>query len=123
MQRSFKITLPADTNSHNLFSLIVGGTVYGTAQGGTAETAITGAIPTDGTFPDRCQYLAINGDAANTGTVAVNDRNAANTSGIPFAKSLPFSLGPFPTNSICLKDWLMAGSANSQAFEVAIVYT
>ena len=87
MFRTFKITLPADTNNHNLYSLIVGqvsGTNiqgYGLAQGGTNETGITGAIPSSGILPDRGTFLEIQADGANANTLTINDSNYANTTG------------------------------------------
>src|ERR1700679_1823959 len=87
MFRTFKLTLPADTSNHNLFSLIVGKVSntniqgYGLAQGGTDETGITGAIPASGILPDRGIFLEIQADSANANTLTVNDSNSANTTG------------------------------------------
>lgn len=117
--RAFKVTLPADTNNHNLYSLIVGTSNYGSAQGGTDETGITGAIPTDGILPDRVSFLSITADSGNTGTIAINDRNNANTTGETLAATKQYAQTS-TRNGICLKDFLIAGSANSQAFEVNI---
>lgn len=120
MMRSFKITLPNDENNHNLFSLIVGTAVYGLVNGGTNETAITGAIPKDGILTDRVSLLSITGDSGNAGTVTINDRNSTNTTGPVPAKSVIFNIGPFNRNSICLKDYFLQGSVGSQIVEVLI---
>jgi hypothetical protein len=119
MFRTFKVTLPADTGNHNLFSLIVGTSSYGAANGGTNETGITGAIPTDGILPDRVSYLEIQADLGNTSTLTINDRNNANTTGkvINVGDSFIVSMNK---NIICLKDYFLQGGANSQAFEVRI---
>jgi hypothetical protein len=120
MMRTFKITLPADTAVHNLFSLIVGTAVYGLVNGGTNETGITGVIPSGGIMPDLVSLLIIIGDSGNTGTVSINDRNNANTTGPVPAKSTIFNIGPSMKNSINLKDYFLQGSAASQVVEVLI---
>lgn len=118
MIRVFSITIPADTNYHNLFSLIVGTAVYGTAQGGTNETAITGAIPTDGILPDRaCQLIF--GGTATTG-VLISDRNNANTAGYPLVNNVQTILGTPGVNAISLKDIFVKGSGLT--FNIVIVY-
>lgn len=117
--RAFKVTLPADTNNHNLFSLLVGTSIYGAAQGGTNETAIAGAIPTNGILTDRVSYISLTADSGNAGNVAINDRNNANTTGEVLAAGKQF-LQTSTRNTICLKDFLIAGSANSQVFELNI---
>ena len=116
--RAFKITLPADTNYHNLFSLIVGTAKYGSVNGGTNETGITGAIPTDGILPDRGNFLEIQADGGNSGTLTISDRNNANSTGKVLNPGDPFQAGPFNVNAICFKDYFIKGSANSQAMEV-----
>jgi hypothetical protein len=115
--RTFKITLPADTSNHNLFSLIVGTANYGLANGGTDETGITGAIPTDGILPDRGTNLEIQSDSGNANTLTVNDRNNANTTGKVLNKTDVFSVSS-NRNTICFKDYLLKGGAVSQACEV-----
>jgi len=117
--RSFKVTLPADTNVHNLYSLIVGTANYGLANGGTNETGITGAIPTDGILPDRVSKLEIQADSGNAGNLTILDRNSANTTGKVLAAGDPI-LSQSSRNTICLKDYLLKGSAASQACEVEI---
>lgn len=117
--RAFKVTLPADTNEHNLFSLLVGTANYGLANGGTNETGITGAIPTDGILPDRVSFLQITADSGNSGTISINDRNNANTTGQVLAKSVSYTQNS-TRNTVCLKDFFMLGSADSQAFEMNI---
>jgi hypothetical protein len=123
MFRTFKIALPADTNNHNLFSLIVGtpsGTNvqgYGLAQGGTDETGITGAIPSSGILPDRGTSMEIQADSANANTLTINDRNNANTTGKVLSSGDVFDVES-SRNTICFKDYFLQGGANSQACEV-----
>lgn len=125
MFRTFKITLPADTNNHNLFSLLVGtpGSTnvqgYGLAQGGTNEAGITGAIPTDGILPDRGCFLEIQADAGNANTLTVNDRNYANTTGKVLSSGDTFDVDS-DRNTICFKDYFLQGGAASQACEVRL---
>lgn len=119
MFRTFKITMPADTNNHNLFSLIVGTAAYGAANGGTDETGITGAIPTDGILPDRGTFLEIQADVANANTLTINDRNNANTTGKVLTSGQTFEVS-MHENTICYKDYFLKGGANSQACEVRI---
>ncbi len=114
MHRTFSITLPADTNYHNLFSLIVGTSIYGLAQGGTNEIGITGAIPTDGILQDRVQELTITVDS---GSVFISDRNHANSAGDAYLANQ--SLTKRSTrNTICLKDYLLAGAAGSETLTI-----
>ena len=130
--RTFKVTLPADTNNHNLFSLLVGQVSntnpqgYGLAQGGTNETGITGAIPSntisppnDGILPDRGAFLEIQADSANASTLTVNDRNFANTTGKVLNTGDVFSVS-VNRNTICFKDYFLQGGAASQAFELRL---
>jgi hypothetical protein len=125
MFRTFKITLPADTLNHNLFSLIVGKTTntnvqgYGLAQGGTDETGITGAIPASGILPDRGIFLEIQADSANANTLTINDSNSANTTGKVLNSTDVFSVSS-SRNTICFKDYFLKGGANSQACEVRL---
>ena len=115
--RTFKITLPNDTNNHNLFSLIVGTANYGKTNGGTDETAITGAIPTDGILSDRGNFLEIQADSGNGNTLTVNDRNSANTTGKVLNAGDTFDVES-SRNSVCLKDYLLKGGAGSMTCEV-----
>jgi hypothetical protein len=125
MFRTFKITLPADTNNHNLYSLIVGQVSssnphgYGLAQGGTNETGITGAIPSSGILPDRGTFLEIQADAANANTLTINDSNNANTTGKVINATDVFSVTS-SRNTTCFKDYFIQGGANSQKFEVRL---
>lgn len=120
--RTFKLTLPADTNNHNLFSLIVGTANYGAANGGTDETGITGAIPTDGILHDRGTFLEIQADSANASTLTVNDRNSANTTGKVLVSGDTFQVAS-GRNTICFKDYILKGGAASQACEVRLENT
>lgn len=117
--RTFKVTLPADTNNHNLFSLIVGTASYGLVNGGTNETGITGAIPTNSILSDRGNFLEIQADSLNASTITINDRNFANTTGKVLNVGDIFSLSS-NRNSICFKDYFIQGGAASQAFEVRL---
>jgi hypothetical protein len=119
MFRTFTITLPADTNNHNLFSLIVGTAIYGLVHGGTNETAITGAIPTDGILPDRGISLEVQADANNGSTLTINDRNNANTTGKILNAGDTFATSN-NRNTICFKDYFLQGGANSQVCEVRL---
>lgn len=118
--RSFKITLPADTSEHNLFSLIVGTAYYGLVNGGTNETGITGAIPTNGILTDRVSSLQINNDTTVAGTLTVSDRNYSNSTGVNIATGLGYTIGPFSRNNICLKDYFIKGSEDSQVLEILV---
>ena len=119
MFRTFKLTLPADTNNHNLFSLIVGTASYGLVNGGTNETGITGAIPTDGILPDRGIFLEIQADSGNANTLTINDSNNANTTGKVLNATDVFSVSS-GRNTICFKDYFLQGGAASQACEVRL---
>lgn len=124
-QRQFKITLPADTNNHNLYSLLVGQVSntnirgYGATEGGTNETGITGAIPTDGILPDRGNYIQIMPDNGNTGNIIINDRNFANSTGPSYPKNVAYTISN-SVNSVFFKDYFIQGSAASQVFELTI---
>ena len=92
MFRSFTITI-ADTNYHNLFSLIVGTSVYGAAQGGSNETAITGAVPSSGICPDEVYFVYLLPPA---GGATLADNNNANNAGVALPTaglSIPASRG------------------------------
>lgn len=110
MQRSFSITFPDNTGYHNLYSLLVGTAVYGAVHGGTDETAVTGAIPTDGVLPDRVSLLDLTTIAAVTVTVA--DRNKANTAGRTIPASTNMQVRS-DRNTICLKDYFLKASATT----------
>jgi hypothetical protein len=123
--RTFKVTLPADTNNHNLYSLLVGQVSktnpsgYGLAQGGTNETGITGAIPTSGILDDRGNFMEIQADSGNSSTVTVNDNNNANTTGKVLNAGDVFSVSS-DRNSTSFKDYYLQGGASSQVFEVRL---
>lgn len=115
--RTFKITLPANTTNHNLFSLVVGTAVYGAAQGGTNETGITGAVPSFGILPDKGNFLEVQADSSNTDSITVNDRNYANTTGKVLNATDVFSVSS-SRNSICFKDYFIEGASGSEKLEV-----
>ena len=119
MFRTFKITLPADTLNHNLYSLIVGTSNYGLANGGSNETGVTGAIPNSGILPDRGIFLEIQADSGNANTLTINDSNNANTTGKVLNATDVFSVSS-GRNTICFKDYFLQGGAASQACEVRL---
>jgi len=102
--RSFTITLPADTAYHQLYGQML---------------LVTGAIPTDGILPDRVQELVMQADSTNAGTVTVSDNNNANTSG-QILNALDFYTRRSMRNTICLQEFYVKGSVNSQKFVVDI---
>ena len=105
MHRSFKITLPGDTNYHNLYTLML---------------AITGAAPTDGILPDRVAELEMQADNGNgVNTVTVADGNNANTTGRALTAG-DIYLKRKDRNIICLRDYYLAGSAGGESVEVEI---
>jgi hypothetical protein len=112
MFRTFKLTLPADANNHNLFSLIVGTASYGKVNGGTDETGVTGAIPSSGVLDDRGSFLEIQSDSGNSASLTINDRNNVNTSGKVLNAGDIFSYST-NKNTICFKDYLLQGNAQS----------
>jgi hypothetical protein len=122
MFRTFKLTLPADTNNHNLYSLIVGTAIYGLVNGGTNEIGITGAIPSYGILHDRGIFIEIQADDNNASTITVNDRNNANTTGKVLSNGDVFSVSS-NRNNICFKDYFLQGGANSQVCEVRLENT
>ena len=125
MFRTFTLTLPADTNNHNLYSLIVGSVSgtnthgYGLAQGGTDETGVTGAIPSHGILSDRGTFLEIQADSANASTLTVNDSNSTHTTGKVINAGDVFSVSS-GRNTICYKDYFLQGGSASQACEVRL---
>jgi len=119
MFRTFKLTLPADTLNHNLFSLIVGTANYGLANGGTNETGITGAIPSSGILPDRGNFLEVQSDSSNASTLTISDSNNTNTTGKVLNSTDVFSVSS-NRNTICFKDYFLKGGASSQACEVRL---
>jgi hypothetical protein len=116
MFRAFNIAL-ADTNWHNLFSLIVGTAVYGAAQGGSNETEITGAVPSAGILPDKGNFLRI--DVSSAGTVTIADNNYANAQGPALGTSLNLIIQS-SKNTICFKDYWVKASASTQDFTVCL---
>jgi hypothetical protein len=105
--RSFTLALPADTNAHNLYDNLL---------------LITGAIPTDGILPNRVMELEITAAVGNgANTVAISDRNTANTLGRPLVGTTRDSfLKRSARNSICLRDYVLKPSANSLTLYVDI---
>jgi len=104
MFRAFTVTLPADTNNHNLYAALL---------------AITGAIPTDGILVDRVNYLEIQADLANASTLTVNDENYANTTGKVLNAGNVYNRQS-TRNTICLRDYYLQGGAASQKVEVTL---
>lgn len=114
MFRAFDITI-ADTNAHNLFSLIVG-SVYGVAQGGTNETGITGAIPSSGIFPDNVASLFLIPPA---GGASVGDFNNANSGFCPLPTA-GLTLTQVASH-LNLKEILVKLTTGGQALGVVVV--
>jgi len=107
MQRVFTVTLPADTNFHQLYTSLLG---------------VTGATPTDGILPDRCTGCQLTADAGNASTVKLADANFANTSGPAIAAGGTILNRSELKNIICLKDYFLAGQAASQKFQAVLEY-
>jgi hypothetical protein len=120
MHRTFNLTLPNDSAYHNLYSLIVGTAVYGLVHGGTDETGITGAIPTDGILPDRIQSLDLLFPDSNSAVVVfVSDRNHANETGKSFSAGDNYHKDS-ARNSICMKDYFLSSGASEAGVVVEI---
>lgn len=91
--RSFQFTAEADTNYHNLYSKLI---------------TLTGAIPTDGIFPDRVAEVTIGLDtpqnsAGNGGMIlTIADRNQQGGLAIEAGGSNTWRSN---RNTICLKDF------------------
>lgn len=67
--RQFSLTIPADNNFHNLYTLMLG---------------VTGAVPTDGILAKSVSHInIINNDPATTMNIA--DSNFAHNTGDPVA--------------------------------------
>lgn len=103
--RSFKLTLPADTTQHNLYTLML---------------AVPGAVPVDGILPDRVSYLVVQADLGNNAdTITVSDQNTVSTTGLVLNAGDPF-IRNSNRNTICLRDFNLKGSLASLICEVAI---
>lgn len=107
--RSFSITMAANTNYQNLY---------------TAMLAVTGAVPTDGILPDRVKSIGIQADPTNAAasTVTVGDANYANTNGLVLSVGAIFADGGGNLNNVCLRDYWIKGSAGSLKYNVRIGY-
>jgi hypothetical protein len=111
--RAFSVTVPDDANFHNLFSLIVGTAIYGLANGGTNETGITGAVPTNGILSNLVSLLVLSVPSGNTENKLLSDRNYANSSITVFKSGATgqLTIGPMSKNSINLMDYFVANSS------------
>jgi hypothetical protein len=98
MNRSFSGTLPADTNVHNLYTLML---------------AIPNAVPIDGTLPDRVQELTI----LFGGDITIGDQNASGGHAYTGGDSLTKRSN---RNTICLRDFTLKGAAGSETYNVEI---
>jgi hypothetical protein len=107
MQRIFTVTLPADTNFHNLYAALL---------------LVTGATPTDGILPDRGCGCQLTADAGNAGTVKLGDGNFANTSGPLIAAGGTILNRSELGNTICFREYYLAGSAASQKFQAVLEF-
>lgn len=116
--RIFNVTVPS-SGYHNVYSLIVGVVSltnphgYGAAQGGTDETGLAGAIPTDGILPDRGNSITMIDPSSGGSTITVSDRNFANSPGVALAAGQTYA-DASNKNSICFKDYLVSGSGPMQ---------
>jgi hypothetical protein len=100
MQRSFKVTLPADTNPYQLYGRLL---------------LVAGAVPTDGVFPSMVRELTF----IARGTLFLGDSNIANSVGVSFVTGGSLKKTS-DRNSINLKDYYVKGNAGSEVFEVMI---
>lgn len=99
--RTFTMTMPADNNYHCLYDMLAGL---------NGETAITGAIPTDGILPDRVRELFVQMDPANAAnTINISDSNHANSAGAAYAGGDAFQKKA-SRNVICLRDYFLKGN-------------
>jgi hypothetical protein len=104
--RSFSITLPADTNSHNLY---------------TEMLAQSGAIPTSGILPDRgCGLKIICDLGSGAATVTVLDNTT--TSGGQILNAGDIFERNTVRNSICFQDYNLKGSTNSMVVKVDVEF-
>lgn len=101
--RTFNLTLPVGAGYSQLYALIL---------------ATTGAVPTDGILPDRVCSLIIQSDPA--GSILVSDRNFANNAGTTLASGQAAS-ATSTRNSICLRDYYLAGSAQLVAVDLEFI--
>jgi len=105
MTRTFGFTLPADTNTRNLYTYLC---------------TITGVNPNDGSFRERCTHLIIVPTSGNSGTITICDSNNANTGGIILAGTSAPIVIRTTGNDICLRDFYMKPSAASQGLQVMV---
>lgn len=99
MMRSFRVTLADGAVSYNLLTLLL---------------ATTGAVPTDGYFPNPCAVLDIN---TVSGTFTIADENGYGPSGQDeFHRSMD-------RNTIDLGQYYLQGSADGVVVEVSIEAT
>lgn len=102
--RSFSIAMPADTAVHNLLTLAL---------------AQTGAIPTNGIFPNPCSSLRITAALANAGsTITVQD--AATTDGGQALGAGDQFLRESHRNNINLGEYVLQGSGDSLVFALDV---
>lgn len=93
--RSFTVTMAADSNYHNLYTILL---------------SQTGAVPTDGILPDRVSRLFIQMASANAASlINVSDSNFANSAGPGYAGGDAF-LVESDRNTVCLRDYYLKGN-------------
>lgn len=92
--RQFNVTIPSDSNFHNLYTLLL---------------TISGAIPTDGILAKSVCILNI----SLTGTTSFNiaGSNYANNSGTPITTTNPTWSRQTDRNLIFIPDYYVQGSA------------
>lgn len=99
--RAFAVTLPADTDPHNLYDMLL---------------ALPDAVPVDGILPDRVSELTIK---VTSGDINVVDRQS--TTGLPLSEG-EGNTSRSNRNTICLRDYHIAGAVGSEEFSVIIEF-
>jgi len=114
MHRTYPITLPADTNYHSIWdSLITAGIIDNLGQ------VIVSNVSTTEIVTDRVCELQIQSQAAGGQTISISDRAQTGTPPTLASTAAPF-IARSSRNSICLRDYFVKGSANSQGYTVTM---
>lgn len=107
MYRNIDLTLPADTNAHNLWDLIVAAG-YCDSLGNVLVTA----VKNNEILPDRVSFLTA---TVTAGSVSFQDRHASGGTTYTAGGSQTWKTS---RNSISLKDRFFAGAAGSETFTI-----
>lgn len=109
MYRSFNLTLPADTNAHNLWDLIV-------AAGFCDQLGnmLVSSVKNDAIVPNKVQQLTI---TVRTGSIAISDNSGAAGGGVTYTAGSSMTWRN-NLNTIYLKDRVLTGAAGSETFTV-----